>query len=153
AADEAGVSPGLKHRAVRKYHARLTRARCKPFVRVQELRASPRPADSSPARLLDSKGIAPPMASQPPQGHEPARSPKARILVVDDEAAARSGLEKLLRQEGYAVVTAEDGPTALKLASERPPDVVVTDLSMPGMNGVELLTKLREQDRELPVIL
>src|SRR6185436_11937244 len=94
------------------------------------------------------------MASQPPRAPDTtARVSKTRILVVDDEASARSGLEKLLRQEGFAVDTAEDGPNALKLASDHPPDVVVTDLSMPGMNGVELLTKLREQDRDLPVIL
>jgi two-component system response regulator HydG len=81
-----------------------------------------------------------------------ARS-KARVLVVDDEASARTGLEKLLLQEGYAVETADGGEAALQVASDRPPDVVVTDLSMPGMNGIELLTKLREQDRDLPVIM
>src|SRR5262245_3846213 len=94
------------------------------------------------------------MTSQPPRASEPAtRDPKSRILVVDDEASARTSLEKLLRQEGFSVDTAEDGPSALKLAAEHPPDVVVTDLAMPGMNGVELLTKLREQDRDLPVIM
>ena len=57
--------------------------------------------------------------------------PRARVLVVDDEPSARSGLEKLLRQEGYAVDVAADGPSALLIAAERPPDVVVTDLKMP----------------------
>jgi two-component system response regulator HydG len=93
------------------------------------------------------------MTSQNPRSEPAARNLKSRVLVVDDEASARTGLEKLLRQEGYAVDSAEDGASALKLAAEHPPDVVVTDLSMPGMNGVELLTKLREQDRELPVIM
>jgi two-component system response regulator HydG len=79
--------------------------------------------------------------------------PKARILVVDDEPSARSGLEKLLRQDGYEVDAASEGPIALALASERPPDVVVTDLKMPKMDGVELLRKLREQDPDLPVIV
>jgi len=78
---------------------------------------------------------------------------KARVLVVDDEPSARSGLEKLLRQDGYLVETAPDGPTALAIAAERPPDVAVTDLKMPGMDGVELLSKLREQDADLPVIV
>ena len=78
---------------------------------------------------------------------------KARILVVDDEPSARSGLEKLLRQDGYEVDSASEGPLALALASERPPDVVVTDLKMPKMDGVELLRKLREQDPDLPVIV
>jgi two-component system response regulator HydG len=78
---------------------------------------------------------------------------KARILVVDDEASARSGLEKLLRQADYEVDTAKDGVEALHLASERPPDVVVTDLKMPNMDGMALLKKLREQDRDLPVLV
>ncbi len=79
--------------------------------------------------------------------------PKARVLVVDDEPSARTGLEKLLRQEGYEVDTAAEGVLALGVASERPPDVVVTDLKMPRMDGIELLGKLREQDVHLPVIV
>jgi len=78
---------------------------------------------------------------------------KARILVVDDEASARSGLEKLLKQSGYDVATAADGAIALEVAAERAPDVVVTDLKMPNMDGMTLLAKLREQDDELPVIV
>lgn len=78
---------------------------------------------------------------------------KARILVVDDEPAARTGLEKLLVQDGYQAFTAEDGTTALEQTAERSPDVVVTDLKMPGMDGVELLRHLRKQDPDLPVIV
>ncbi len=78
---------------------------------------------------------------------------KARVLVVDDEASARSGLEKLLRQEGHNVDVAEDGESALRIAAEHPPDVVVTDLKMPKMDGIELLRKLHEQDPNLPVIV
>ncbi|KYF53676.1 transcriptional regulator [Sorangium cellulosum] len=77
----------------------------------------------------------------------------SRVLVVDDEASARSGLEKLLRQEGYVVDAAGDGAEALEIAAERPPDVVVTDLKMPKMDGMALLGKLREQDPSLPVIV
>jgi two-component system, NtrC family, response regulator HydG len=82
-----------------------------------------------------------------------AQKSKARVLVVDDEASARSGLEKLLQGEGYVVDTAEDGVAALERAAETPPDVVVTDLKMPRMDGMELLKRLRERDRELPVIV
>jgi two-component system response regulator HydG len=78
---------------------------------------------------------------------------KARVLVVDDDASARSGLEKLLRSDGYVVDTAESGAAALERAAEAPPDVVVTDLKMPNMDGIELLQKLREQDPTLPVIV
>ena len=69
----------------------------------------------------------------PPRSRATAAKP--RILVVDDEASARSALEKLLRQEGYAVDCAENGKAALELVNERAPDVVVTDLKMPEMDG------------------
>ena len=76
-----------------------------------------------------------------------------RVLVVDDEASARSGLEKLLRQSGYVVDTAKDGKEALTLVAENSPEVVLTDLKMPEMDGMTLLAKLRESDRDLPVIV
>jgi two-component system response regulator HydG len=79
--------------------------------------------------------------------------PKGRILVVDDEASARAGLERLLQGEGFLVRTAADGPLALVAAADFAPDVVVTDLQMPEMDGIELLKRLREQDHGLPVIV
>ena len=72
---------------------------------------------------------------------------------MDDEASARGGLEKLLRQEGLEAESADGGIAALALREERPFDVVVTDLKMPGMDGVELMRKLKDQDRDLPVIV
>jgi two-component system response regulator HydG len=78
---------------------------------------------------------------------------KGRILVVDDEASARSGLERLLQQEGFSVKTAADGTIALRVAAEFAPDVVVTDLKMPRMDGLELLKLLRKQDSGIPVIV
>ncbi|MDP9151181.1 MAG: sigma-54 dependent transcriptional regulator [Myxococcota bacterium] len=78
---------------------------------------------------------------------------RARIVVVDDEPSARSGLEKLLRQAGFSVRAEPDGSAALLAAAEFVPDVVVTDLKMPKMDGIELLQKLRAQDRDLPVIV
>jgi two-component system response regulator HydG len=80
-------------------------------------------------------------------------SKKARVLVVDDEPSACTGLKKLLESEDYVVDTAEDGIAALAIAADHPPDVVVTDLKMPRMDGLQLLEKLREQDRDLPVIV
>ena len=78
---------------------------------------------------------------------------RARILVVDDESSARLGLEMLLRQAGFRVQLAEDGQAGLQAASEFAPDVVVTDLKMPRMDGLTLLQKLREQDQGVPVIV
>src|ERR1041385_6486488 len=80
-------------------------------------------------------------------------SERRRILIVDDDPGARAALIGLLEREGYAVDAAEDGATALHVASDRPPDVVVTDLDMPNMGGMELLTRLRSQDPHIPVVI
>jgi two-component system response regulator HydG len=77
----------------------------------------------------------------------------SRILVVDDEAATRSALRGLLEAEGYLVDEAADGGAALARMAELPPDIIVTDLDMPGMSGLQLLAALRERDTELPVIV
>jgi two-component system response regulator HydG len=84
-----------------------------------------------------------------------ARTDKARpqVVVADDEASARSGLGTLLRHEGFDVTLAEDGPTALARVQESAPDILVTDLRMPGMDGIELLRRAREIDPELIVVL
>jgi len=78
---------------------------------------------------------------------------RERILIVDDEANARTALAELLRDEGYAVETAADGFKALPKLEEFAPDVVVTDLKMPGLSGLELLQKVRERDAECVVIV
>jgi two-component system response regulator HydG len=78
---------------------------------------------------------------------------KVRVLVADDEASARSGLASLLRDEGFEVVLAEDGTQALAKVEETAPDVLVTDLRMPGLDGIELLTKARAIHPDLIVVL
>ena len=78
---------------------------------------------------------------------------KAKILVVDDEPSARSGLERLLVQEGYAVELAADGESAERLVTEQPPDLVITDLKMTGMDGLELTKRLRDAYAALPIIV
>jgi len=76
-----------------------------------------------------------------------------RILIVDDEVNARTALVELLRDEGYSVESAADGFKAVGKMADFGPDLVVTDLKMPGMDGLQLLAKLRENDPDLPVIL
>ncbi len=76
-----------------------------------------------------------------------------RILIVDDEANARSALAELLREEGYSVETAADGFKALPKLAEFSPDVVVTDLKMPGLDGLGLMGKALEHDPELVVVV
>jgi len=68
---------------------------------------------------------------------------KGRILVVDDEVNARTALAELLRDEGYDVETAADAFKALGKYAEHAPQVVLTDLKMPGMDGIELVKRLR----------
>ncbi|MFL5303732.1 MAG: sigma-54-dependent transcriptional regulator [Polyangia bacterium] len=78
---------------------------------------------------------------------------KGRILIVDDEVNARTALVELLRDEGYAAESAADAFKALGKVADFAPDLVVTDLKMPGMDGLQLLAKLREGDPDLPIIV
>ncbi len=80
-------------------------------------------------------------------------SARGRILIVDDEGNARTALAELLRDEGYTVETAADGFKALPKLEEFAPDLVLTDLRMPGMDGLELMRKARTLDPETVVVL
>lgn len=77
----------------------------------------------------------------------------ARVLVVDDVLAVRRMLERVLTQEGYEVVGASDGTEAQRVLQGGEFDLVLTDISMPGLDGIGLLRAVRERDAELPVIL
>ncbi|MDC0669794.1 sigma-54-dependent transcriptional regulator [Nannocystis radixulma] len=84
----------------------------------------------------------------------PNPSPAApRILIVDDEPNARSALSALLREEGYEVQCAADGYKALGRADEWRPDIVLTDVKMPALGGIELMTRLRERLPEVAVVV
>ncbi len=78
---------------------------------------------------------------------------KQVILIVDDEEGLREGLSKLLEGEGYAVIAAETGEEALQILQQSHIDLVLTDMRMPGMDGIELLKKIRERYGELGVII
>ncbi|MEN9578278.1 MAG: hypothetical protein RJA70_1287 [Pseudomonadota bacterium] len=78
---------------------------------------------------------------------------KGRILVVDDEANARNALAEILRDEDYLVETAADGFKALPKLEDFRPELVLTDLKMPGMDGVELMAKVRAHDPEVGVVI
>ncbi|XOF32165.1 MAG: sigma-54-dependent transcriptional regulator [Candidatus Electrothrix sp. YB6] len=75
------------------------------------------------------------------------------ILVVDDEPNYLIVLSELLRDEGYEVFTADSGHAGLRTVREADLDLVITDMKMPGMDGIELLSKIKEFNRQLPVIL
>jgi DNA-binding NtrC family response regulator len=76
-----------------------------------------------------------------------------RILLVDDEANARTAMAELLRDDGYTVETAADGFKALPKLEEFAPDLLLTDLRMPGMDGLELLRRCRERDPSCVVLV
>ncbi|MDP6112541.1 MAG: sigma-54 dependent transcriptional regulator [Planctomycetota bacterium] len=75
------------------------------------------------------------------------------VLIVDDEENIRQGLAEILADEGFHVETASDGREALVRSAETAPDIVLTDVRMPGMDGMELLAHVRSQNDELPVII
>src|SRR5471032_3477822 len=78
---------------------------------------------------------------------------KARILVIDDEAAIRDSLRMTLEYEGYEFVGAATGHEGLALAEREAPDLVLLDVKMPGMDGLEVLDRLRAINETLPVVV
>ncbi|HEY3767505.1 MAG TPA: response regulator transcription factor [Candidatus Angelobacter sp.] len=77
---------------------------------------------------------------------------RSRILVVDDETQIARVLKTALNSQGYEIKTAADGESALNLAMDWIPDLIVTDLSMPGMSGIELCRAVRERS-QVPIIV
>jgi DNA-binding NtrC family response regulator len=84
----------------------------------------------------------------------PMDSPtKNRLLVVDDEDLLRSSLVKLLAMEGYSVLSASDGNEALMLIKENKFQLIITDLKMPGMSGMELIEEVRKLSPDTKVVI
>jgi two-component system alkaline phosphatase synthesis response regulator PhoP len=77
----------------------------------------------------------------------------AKILIVDDEAGIQNLVAAYLRREGYEVHTASDGPAGLKAARAFKPDLMVLDLMLPGMDGLELLSSLRRESDVYVILL
>ncbi|WP_430884786.1 sigma-54-dependent transcriptional regulator [Fusibacter sp. JL216-2] len=78
---------------------------------------------------------------------------KTQILIVDDENNILNMLERVLKHDGYSVLTASSGDLALNLIDRYAVDIVLTDIKMPGMDGMELLTKIKEKDPYIKVLL
>jgi two-component system response regulator PrrA len=78
---------------------------------------------------------------------------KGLVLVVDDDAAIRRSLERGLRLNGFSVVLAESGRAALEAVRNRSPDLVVLDISMDGLSGIEVCRRLRDDDNDVPVLM
>src|ERR1043165_8960418 len=77
-----------------------------------------------------------------------------RILVADDQSANIQIIGNVLGKFGYEIVPAADGPTALKRMAVRPPDLVLLDVLMPGMDGLEVCRRIRENPEwnDIPII-
>ncbi len=76
-----------------------------------------------------------------------------KVLLIEDDALSRRLVQAILRPEGFDVVMAPDGVQGLELADANDPDVVILDLKLPGMDGLEVLRRLRSAHKNLPVII
>ena len=77
----------------------------------------------------------------------------SRILVVDDEPSVREAIGRALRCEGYEVETAGDGLAALRRVDEEPPDLVLLDVVLPGLDGLAVVRRVRASGRALPIMM
>src|ERR1022692_1036597 len=80
-------------------------------------------------------------------------SPTGSVLIIDDEAEIRESLQTLLEMEGFEVETAVTGEDGLSQMADHPFDLVLLDLTLPGRNGMEILSEIRSHDSRLPVIM
>jgi two-component system alkaline phosphatase synthesis response regulator PhoP len=79
--------------------------------------------------------------------------PKTKILVIDDEPGILNLVKAYLQPEGYEVFTAENGPAGLQAARSFKPDLLVLDIMLPGMDGIELLSRLRRESDVYVILL
>jgi DNA-binding NtrC family response regulator len=83
----------------------------------------------------------------------PSPAIEKHLLIADDEASIRRVLQAIFAKDGYTVHLAENGRKALEVASQQPISVMITDLIMPDMNGIDLLKKVREQQPEVVAVM
>src|SRR5262245_28623691 len=76
-----------------------------------------------------------------------------RVLVVDDDAALLKGHARILEKAGFQVATAGDGAAAIRTLDQGAFNVILSDIDMPGMNGLQLLEQVRARDLDVPVVL
>jgi CheY-like chemotaxis protein len=94
-----------------------------------------------------------PAATHAPRAPRAASIPPRRILCIDDDPMVRRTLAGLLRMYGHTVEEADDGSAGLAILGQRPVDLVLTDLGMPGLNGWEVARAAKSQNPQLPVVL
>jgi CheY-like chemotaxis protein len=96
----------------------------------------------------------------PPAGGEPKQvrkrmdgTRKIKVIVVDDESVIAETVVEILNQEGLEAVAATDGPAAIELAKTYAPDIVLSDVIMPGLNGIQVGARIREIAPDCRIIL
>ena len=88
-----------------------------------------------------------------PSRHEKGKFAMKKLLVIDDEASTRDLLKLSLEIEGYTVFVAEDGPRGLELFTRENPPIILMDIKMPGMDGIEVLRRIKERSPDAEVIV
>jgi UDP-3-O-[3-hydroxymyristoyl] N-acetylglucosamine deacetylase len=86
-------------------------------------------------------------------GYQEGTTSNQLVLVVDDEASIRRSLEGVLKDEGFSVVLAEDGESAIRILMNTRPALILLDIWMPGMDGLETLRKIKEIHQDIPVVM
>lgn len=84
---------------------------------------------------------------------QPAHPDKQSILIVDDEIHVRDGLSEILQQEGFYVETAKDGNEAISISMNKKFDLMISDIKMPEMDGLQLLDEVQKVNPQIRVIM
>jgi PAS domain S-box-containing protein len=108
---------------------------------------------TSPGAGAKMRVLWPAAPTAPAHTPSPTATTTHTVLVVDDEDLVRDVVARMIEDLGYAAVTAADGTTALDLVARQTVDAVLVDLTMPSMNGAELITELRARRPDLPIAL
>ena len=122
-------------------------------LRLGAARVLPKPVDFDELRKVLGQSVAAgapgdERASAPPPAERPGR-----ILVVDDDVAFRQTLEELLRSAGYSVRSAENAARAFFAVTESVPDLILLDIAMPGLSGVDIIPAIRSASRDVKIIM
>lgn len=76
-----------------------------------------------------------------------------KLLIIDDDFPTTDFLRNFFKKRDYHVFTANDGEEALSIAKEKHPDIVLLDIKMPGLSGIEVLRQLKERDKSIKIIM
>lgn len=121
-------------------------------IRAKEAAAVPLPGGTQPGDSANRRNRPRPSIPVSSGPKRATREPPS-VLLVDDDPAVLRAVGRALRSHGYVVVTAQDGEEAAKQIGESAFDVILSDIGMPGIDGIQLLRQVREHDLNVPVIL